>query len=195
MVFTSDDFHPYRHLKKSATRMRVLTVKDLTPAETHTFLSRRITANGGPPLDPRISSEVWNLLGGRLSLLGKLADQPDMVEAAKEMVESEKGWLLHHLGLIPDHDDDVMGESFRFRFYAPPLTRTRFCRRAKGVDVFILTIPRVRSTCRRARRFEGLRRTGFYITRRNRRDSEYSDHRRGDFSEYAGSRIFCLVAS
>ena len=109
MVFTSDDFHPYRHLKKSATRMRVLTVKDLTPTETHTFLSNRIAANGGPPLDPKVSEKVWDLLGGRLSLLGKLTEQPDMVEAAKEMIQSEKSWLLHHLGLIPDHDDDVMG--------------------------------------------------------------------------------------
>lgn len=33
-----------------------------------------------------------------------------MVEAANELIESEKSWLLHHLGLIPDHDDDVMGE-------------------------------------------------------------------------------------
>lgn len=192
MVFTSDDFHPYRHLKKSATRMRVLTVKDLTPFETHTFLSNRIAANGGPPLDPSISKEVWNLLGGRLSLLGKLTEQPDMIEAAKEMIESEKSWLLHHLGLIPDHDDDVMGTHRSPPLFAPFLTGARFRRRAKGVDVFIPAIPRVRTTGGGRGRYGRSRRTGFDSAGRNRRDSEYSE---GGLPEYAGAQIVRHVAS
>lgn len=53
--------------------------------------------------------QVWNLLGGRIALLQRLGASEDKVSAAKELIESEKGWLLHRLGLIPDLDDDVMG--------------------------------------------------------------------------------------
>ncbi|KAL8279590.1 hypothetical protein RQP46_007903 [Phenoliferia psychrophenolica] len=111
-VFSSDDFAPYRHLKKNASRMHVLRVRDLTPAETHAVLARA-RATHFPfeePLDPEVSMKVWDLVGGRLSFLSKLARQKDVMKAAEEKVESEKRWLLGRLGLIPDLDDDVMDE-------------------------------------------------------------------------------------
>lgn len=33
-----------------------------------------------------------------------------MEEMAGHMLHVEKGWLLSQIGLIPDHDDDVMDE-------------------------------------------------------------------------------------
>ena len=33
-----------------------------------------------------------------------------MKKAANELLKSEKAWLLDHIGLIPDLDDDVMDE-------------------------------------------------------------------------------------
>jgi hypothetical protein len=32
------------------------------------------------------------------------------IEAVNDMFESERAWLLSKVGLIPDHDDDVMDE-------------------------------------------------------------------------------------
>ncbi|SCZ91276.1 BZ3500_MvSof-1268-A1-R1_Chr1-2g01302 [Microbotryum saponariae] len=112
VIFSSDDFHVYRHLKKNASRMHVLSIRDLTPLETHTFL--RGTHEKAFPEDGEVgwreSWRIWDLIGGRLSYLNRVARRKDMLEAAEEMIEQEKEWLHHRLGLIPDHDDDVMDE-------------------------------------------------------------------------------------
>ncbi|KAK4050464.1 hypothetical protein OIV83_003534 [Microbotryomycetes sp. JL201] len=112
MIFSSDDFHIYRQLKKNATRMHVLSIRDLTPAETHTFLSGTHKSNfpDGQPVSRQLSNRIWDMIGGRLSFLARLAKHEDMVEAAEAMIDSEMHWLHHRLGLIPDHDDDVMDE-------------------------------------------------------------------------------------
>jgi hypothetical protein len=61
-------------------------------------------------LDQDIYHKVVRLTGGRLAFLGKAASAPDMLEAAQQMLENESSWMLNHIGLIPDHDDDVMDE-------------------------------------------------------------------------------------
>ncbi|GAA5944028.1 hypothetical protein JCM1841_000475 [Sporobolomyces salmonicolor] len=112
MVFLSDNFHTYRHLKRSATRMHTLSIRDLTPRETHTFLSgthERLFPSA-PPVTPEQSLTVWDLIGGRLNLLAKVVKRMDVEEAAKDLVSEEKEWLHSKLGLIVDHDDDVMDE-------------------------------------------------------------------------------------
>lgn len=145
VVFVSDDFAPYRRLsalptckkihadhslpEKSATRMRVLNVPDLTPTETHLHLSKSIASlwPDRPALTCAESDTIWDLIGGRLSFLGRLLnglrseidaghhgdDAPlgdALVRLSQGMIENERGWLEHWLGLIPDHDDDVMDE-------------------------------------------------------------------------------------
>ena len=50
-------------------------------------------------------------IGGRLSLISKICAAGDVVSYAKELVRKEKGWLRSLIGLIPDHDDDVMDEA------------------------------------------------------------------------------------
>lgn len=57
-----------------------------------------------------IFNRALSLTGGRLSFLGKFTKAEDMQAYAEEMVQREKGWLLSQIGLIPDHDDDVMDE-------------------------------------------------------------------------------------
>lgn len=112
MIFASDDFHVYRSLKKAASRMHVLSIRDLTPSETHTFLrgSHSTAFPSAPPMTPAESMKVWEMIGGRMSYLGKVAKHEDVLNAAEDMVEEEREWLHHRLGLIPDHDDDVMDE-------------------------------------------------------------------------------------
>ncbi|GAA6057922.1 hypothetical protein JCM3770_002210 [Rhodotorula araucariae] len=112
MIFLSDNFHTFAHLKRNATRMHVLSIRDLTPFETHTFLSgthSRLYPNA-PPVTKAQTLRVWDLIGGRLSLLAKVVKRDDIEEAAQALVDEEKEWLHSRLGLIPDHDDDVMDE-------------------------------------------------------------------------------------
>ncbi|GAA5858845.1 hypothetical protein JCM8547_005010 [Rhodosporidiobolus lusitaniae] len=112
MIFLTDNFHVYSHLKRSATRMHVLSIRDLTPSETHEYLSgthaRKFPSS--PPVTRVESLKVWDLIGGRLALLSKVVGREDMQEAARDLVDEEKEWLHSRLGLIPDHDDDVMDE-------------------------------------------------------------------------------------
>ncbi|GAA6040357.1 hypothetical protein JCM8097_007573 [Rhodosporidiobolus ruineniae] len=110
MVFLTDNFHVYSHLKRSATRMHTLSIRDLTPAETHTFLSGTHARHfpSAPPVSRAESFRVWDLIGGRLAYLSRIVNREDMVEAAGDLVDEEKEWLHSKLGLIPDHDDDAL---------------------------------------------------------------------------------------
>ncbi|KAK4052905.1 hypothetical protein OIO90_004181 [Microbotryomycetes sp. JL221] len=112
MVFSSDDFHIYRSMKKNATRMHVLSIRDLTPAEIHTFLSGTHKSNfpHSEPVSRQLSNQVWDLIGGRLSFLARITKHENILQACQDMIEQEMHWLHHKLGLIPDHDDDVMDE-------------------------------------------------------------------------------------
>lgn len=59
--------------------------------------------------------DALKLVGGRLSHVNKMCKaSPEapagLVGFAKGLVDKEKNWLLSLIGLIPDHDDDVMDE-------------------------------------------------------------------------------------
>ena len=54
--------------------------------------------------------DIVRMAGGRLSFLARVSRAADMEESAKVIVRHEKAWLQSQIGLIPDHDDDVMDE-------------------------------------------------------------------------------------
>ncbi|BGP21382.1 hypothetical protein JCM10295v2_000257 [Rhodotorula toruloides] len=112
MIFLTDNFHTYAHLKRSATRMHVLSIRDLTPSETHEYLEGTYPrfCPSAKPVSRAESMRVWDLVGGRLAYLSRVVKRENMIEAAKDLVAEEKEWLLSKVGLIPDHDDDVMDE-------------------------------------------------------------------------------------
>lgn len=63
-----------------------------------------------PDEPEEVYTEVVGYAGGRLAHLNKIARQPDMLRYAGELLRIEKAWLQSQIGLIPDHDDDVMDE-------------------------------------------------------------------------------------
>lgn len=106
-------------LRKNASRMRVISVYDLSARESLralTNLRRQFLSLQNPnvPLDElpvesdEVMRQVYNMIGGRTSYLVRAARGDDILEEAKEMVQREKGWLLSQIGLIPEMDDDVM---------------------------------------------------------------------------------------
>ncbi|THH33035.1 hypothetical protein EUX98_g1147 [Antrodiella citrinella] len=110
MVFSSDDFWPFFVMRKSASRMHTLSVYDLDFREAMqaSLRMRMNTKRIAEP--PEAFREVISLVGGRLSYLSKTVKAKDMAEQAKNMLQVEKAWLLSQIGLIEDHDDDVMDE-------------------------------------------------------------------------------------
>lgn len=109
-VFSSDDFWPFLVMRKSASRMHVLSVYDLNFRESlQATLRMRMNAKRSME-EMSVFKQVVNLVGGRLSYLGKISRAKDMVEHATHMLAVEKAWLLSQIGLIEDCDDDVMDE-------------------------------------------------------------------------------------
>jgi len=92
--------------------MHTLSIRDLTPHETHTFLSgthERLFPSA-PPITADQSLKIWDMVGGRLSFLSKVVKSHNLEESARDLVAEYKEWLHSRVGLIPDLDDDVMDE-------------------------------------------------------------------------------------
>ncbi|KAG8975173.1 hypothetical protein FRC05_006341 [Tulasnella sp. 425] len=115
VVFSSDDFWPYPLLRKIANRMHVISVRDLRGDESLGALRHLRQQHFGKAEDDSVLREVLKTSGGRLSRLNTLAKESNLLEAAANMLNNEKGWLLSVIGLIPDCDDDVMDEQKKFR--------------------------------------------------------------------------------
>jgi hypothetical protein len=102
--------------------LQVLPISDLSYKEAVAALLkiRNISYPNGVPEnlknpaacsnDLKACKRAVHLTGGRLSYLSKVARAPCMEEATLQMIENEKTWILDHIGLIPDLDDDVMDE-------------------------------------------------------------------------------------
>ena len=110
-IGSSTDF---LHAGKSASRMLTISIFDLKRREALQAVKRMRRSHAYPPGEPIEDNDTFNRvisrIGGRLSFLGKLAKARDLESYAEEMVQREKGWLGSLIGLIPDHDDDVMDE-------------------------------------------------------------------------------------
>ncbi|KIY64990.1 hypothetical protein CYLTODRAFT_380101 [Cylindrobasidium torrendii FP15055 ss-10] len=108
-VFSTDDFWPFYTLRKSGSRMHVLSISDLEAREAR-FACSRMRKTSEYSTDPEEIADVVEVLGGRLSYINKVSRQKDMLASAKNLLEIEKAWLLSRIGLIQDCDDDVMDE-------------------------------------------------------------------------------------
>lgn len=111
VVFATDDFWPFNLLRERASRMHVVPIYDLDNKEAlrATNLMRQKIANV-QAADQEELHETIKLLGGRLAYLSKAAKARNMTEMAKYLLTVEKASVLSQIGLIEDHDDDVMDE-------------------------------------------------------------------------------------
>ncbi|KAH9922046.1 uncharacterized protein B0H18DRAFT_1121075 [Fomitopsis serialis] len=109
MVFSSDDFWPFLVMRKTASRMQVVTVSDLSFKDA-LRASAQMRLNAKLPTDSEDLHDAVSIVGGRLSYLAQLSKTANMREHAQHMLDVEKAWLLSLIGLIPDCDDDVMDE-------------------------------------------------------------------------------------
>ncbi|KAG8966190.1 hypothetical protein FRC03_012308 [Tulasnella sp. 419] len=89
---------------------QVLSIYDLNPRESLSALRRLRQKMKGHVEEDHILEQALQDIGGRLSYMARAGRSNDILEAAKNMRENEKAWLLSRIGLIPDCDDDVMDE-------------------------------------------------------------------------------------
>ncbi|EPS42807.1 hypothetical protein H072_3219 [Dactylellina haptotyla CBS 200.50] len=114
VLFCSDDYIVYEKLKHYASRMELITVQDLPKNMAISALRRyRLKHHSAP--DPEASLEkIYQLVGGRLSYLSRVAQAPDMEAKANEIVENEERWLLTNCGLLGEGQDDDVNEYSKF---------------------------------------------------------------------------------
>src|SRR5258706_4829305 len=96
---------------KTQHRMQVLGIYDLDHDESYCALRRmrKAVTHSIEESDEKLH-DIVRMTGGRLAFLSNVSRAPDMEESSKVIVRHEKAWLRSQLGLIPDHDDDVMDE-------------------------------------------------------------------------------------
>lgn len=111
VVFNSDDYWVYERLKQYASRMQLISVRDLPkPRAIAALRGYRARWHEGPPSASDLD-EVYTRVGGRLAFLKKVAREKDMLAKCDEICEDEKTWLMNKCGLLgSEMDDDVMDQ-------------------------------------------------------------------------------------
>jgi hypothetical protein len=89
---------------------QVVSVRDLNAKQALRAALQMRVASRRSKEPEQAYREVVDIVGGRLAYLNRVARHTDMLGHARHLLEVEKAWLLSQIGLIPDHDDDVMDE-------------------------------------------------------------------------------------
>ncbi|PWY84595.1 hypothetical protein BO94DRAFT_536166 [Aspergillus sclerotioniger CBS 115572] len=110
-VLNSDEYWVYERLKKYATRMEVIPVRDLPKDRAMEALRKYRKQYFGEDLSPNTLEEVYDLVGGRLSFLNRVAKAVDYKKLCHSICEAEKTWFLNKCWILgPEMDDDVMDQ-------------------------------------------------------------------------------------
>ena len=88
----------YERMKQHGSKMELISVRDLSKPKAIEALKilRRKTAFNHPQ-DEQLFSRVYELVGGRLAFLTKVAKSEDMIKKCHEICQSEKTWFLVRL--------------------------------------------------------------------------------------------------
>ncbi|OHW98506.1 ATPase prokaryote, partial [Colletotrichum incanum] len=111
MVFNTDDYWVYERFKQLATRMEVMSVRDLPKRQAIAALAKYRVKYFNEKLSQTKLEEVYDLVGGRLSFLNRVAKSRDMIATCKSICQVEKTWFLNQCWILgAEMDDDVMDQ-------------------------------------------------------------------------------------
>lgn len=111
VVFNSDDYWVYERLKVLATRMEVTAITDLPKRQALNALAKYRQKYFQETPTPKILTEVYSRVGGRLTYLNRVAKSPDMLETCNEIIDTERRWFLNQCWILGmEMDDDVMDQ-------------------------------------------------------------------------------------
>ena len=112
MIFNSDDYWVYERLKRYATRMEVIPILDMPKSRAIPALATyRARYFPQEKQDLEIFKQVYDLVGGRLNFLNRVAKSADMLKMCQQIKDSEKTWFLNKCGILGEPmDDDVMDQ-------------------------------------------------------------------------------------
>ncbi|KAK9774368.1 hypothetical protein AB5N19_06718 [Seiridium cardinale] len=111
MVFNSDAYWVYERFKQLATRMEVLAVHDLPKSQAIAALKKYRKRYFQEDVPKTLLEEVYDLVGGRLSFLNRVAKSANMIRTCNQIKETEKTWFLNQCWILgSEMDDDVMDQ-------------------------------------------------------------------------------------
>ncbi|KAH8197575.1 hypothetical protein TruAng_008259 [Truncatella angustata] len=111
MVFNTDDYWVYERFKQLATRMEVTSVHDLPKSQAVAALQKYRQRYFQENVPKTLLEEVYDLVGGRLSFLNRVAKSTDMLMTCDKIKETEKTWFLNQCWILGmEMDDDVMDQ-------------------------------------------------------------------------------------
>ncbi|OHE95076.1 hypothetical protein CORC01_09600 [Colletotrichum orchidophilum] len=111
MVFNTDDYWVYERFKQLATRMEIMSVRDLPKRQAIAALAKYRIKYFNEKLSHTKLEEVYDLVGGRLSFLNRVAKSRDMIATCKSICQVEKTWFLNQCWILgAEMDDDVMDQ-------------------------------------------------------------------------------------
>ena len=91
--------------------MEVIPVRDLPKDRAMEALRKYRKQYFGEDLSPNTLEEVYDLVGGRLSFLNRVAKAVDYKKLCHSICEAEKTWFLNKCWILgPEMDDDVMDQ-------------------------------------------------------------------------------------
>ncbi|KAJ7244139.1 hypothetical protein B0H12DRAFT_1203639 [Mycena haematopus] len=93
----SDDFWPFYVMRKTASRMHVLSIYDLDDKEAMQAAQRMAVSMNKKNISQHVIAEAIGMVGGRLSYLNKVARAKDTLEMASQLLSqkwSSCSWLL-----------------------------------------------------------------------------------------------------
>jgi hypothetical protein len=111
VIFNSDDYWVYERLKRYATRMNIIPILDLSKSKAIEALRNyRIKYKSDNP-DHKLLEQVYDMVGGRLSFLSRVAKSNDMLKTSRDICRTEKTWFLNNCWILgAEMDDDVMDQ-------------------------------------------------------------------------------------
>ncbi|CAG8487214.1 5635_t:CDS:2 [Dentiscutata heterogama] len=105
MIFNTDDYLTHERMKRDASRMEVIRVRELQKEEAVDLLKAKRKNESEEYL-----REIVDRIGGRLSYIDKLAREPDISATVESLIDEERTWIINQIGLIPDFEESAFDD-------------------------------------------------------------------------------------
>lgn len=96
----------YERLKQYASRMEVISIRDLEKKDAKSALKKYRKRYRNEIIEDSVAETIYEKVGGRLAFLNRVAKSRNMLHMCDEIVRQEKTWLLNQCGLLGSTMDD-----------------------------------------------------------------------------------------
>lgn len=114
VVLNSDDYWVYERLKKSSTRMQVVSIGDLPPTRVFEALKAYRRRVFGENVEQGVLKTIYDRIGGRVNFLSQVAMSENMLQTSEQICRWEKTWLLNKCWILGDSLDEHVEEQQTF---------------------------------------------------------------------------------